>query len=157
MKSFVALLFIICLSASGIAFAADTTDVVSPASVATTDTPPAPPVTTGWGPSVVGSVGAFYFNGNYSLLAAGVNVGAAYTWDHVSHINSVGVYLGPSSQLVNGVTTTTVNALVYTNLFKTPAGGSLGLGLGTRLWQSGIDMGRALCGNTTFFALGYQF
>ena len=124
-------------------------------------TPPATTVTTpvpGWGPSVVGSVGAFYLNGNYSLLAAGVNVGAAYTFtDPSKNMNSIGIYAGPSSQLINGVTTTAINAMVYLNLYQTASMGGFGVGVGTRLWQSGENMGKAVTANTTFIALGYKF
>ena len=119
--------------------------------------PEVPPVP-GWGPSVVGSVGAFYLNGNYSLLAAGVNVGAAYTFtDPKQNVNSIGSYAGPSSQLVNGVTTTAINTMVYLNLYQTATIGGFGVGVGTRLWQSGEDMKRAVTTNTTFIALGYKF
>ena len=138
------ILLVICLVGSALA---DT---------ATTVTTPAP--ATGWGPSVVGSVGAFYLNGNYSLLAAGVNIGAAYTFtDPSKNMNSIGVYAGPSSQLVNGVTTTTINAMVYLNLYQTASVGGFGVGFGTRLWQSGEEMKRAVTAGTTFIALGYKF
>ncbi len=142
------LLLIICMSLC----------LVGAALADTTPPPATPAVATGWGPSVVGSVGAFYLNGNYSLLAAGVNVGAAYTFtDPSKNMNSIGVYAGPSSQLVNGITTTAINALVYLNLYQTASMGGFGVGVGTRLWQSGENMGKAVTANTTFIALGYKF
>lgn len=135
---------LLLLALSCTALAADTTDIVKTAP--------------GWGPSVVGSVGAFYFNGNYTLLASGVNVGAAYAWsDKSSNVNSIGFYAGPSSQLIDGVTTTTINTMVYLNLYQTASVGGFGIGLGTRVWQSGINMGKAISVNTTYLALGYKF
>ena len=128
------------------------------ATIALADSTPAPATfTPGWGPSVVGSVGAFFLNGNYSVLAAGVNVGTAYTWDDKSNVNSLGVYLGPQSSQVAGVTSTSLNAMVFLDLYKTAAAGSFGVGLGTRLWQSGIGMDKAVGIATTYLALGYQF
>ena len=110
----------------------------------------------GWGPSVVGSVGAFYLNGNYSLLSAGVNLGAAYTWDDRSkNVSSAGIYLGPQSTLANGVTTTSINVMAYLDLYKTATVGSFGVGLGTRLWESGVGIKPTAA--TTFLALGYKF
>ena len=148
MKMLVSLLVAMALAAS-VALA----DTTPPASTAVT-TVAAP----GWGPSVVGSVGAFYFNGNYSLLNGGAFVGAAYGFtDKAQNVNSVGFYAGPSSQLINGVTTTTINAMVYLNLYQTASMGGFGVGLGTRLWQSGLNMGNAIGASTTYLALGYKF
>lgn len=148
MKMLVSLLVVMALAAS-VALA----DTTPPASTAVT-TVAAP----GWGPSVVGSVGAFYFNGSYSLLNGGAFVGAAYGFtDKAQNVNSVGFYAGPSSQLINGVTTTTINAMVYLNLYQTASMGGFGVGLGTRLWQSGLNMGNAIGASTTYLALGYKF
>ncbi len=110
----------------------------------------------GWGPSVVGSVGAFYFNGNYTLLSAGANFGSAYTWDQGTNVNSAGIYVGPQSSQTNGVTATSLNLMAYVNLYKTAAAGSFGVGLGTEMWASGKGM-QAPTARTTFLALGYQF
>jgi hypothetical protein len=131
---------------SGVAFADATAAPGAPTTLA------AP----GWGPSVVGSVGAFYLNGNYKLLSAGVNVGAAYTWDDKTNVNSAGIYVGPQSQQVGNVVTTTINVMTYVNLYKTATIGSFGFGLGTQLWESGIGV-RAPTAATTFLLLGYQF
>ena len=91
-------------------------------------------------------------------MASGVNFGAAYGFtDKNSNVNSIGIYAGPSSQLVDGVTTTTINTMVYLNLYQTASYGGFGVGLGTRVWQSGVNMGKAISANTTYLALGYKF
>jgi hypothetical protein len=125
------------------------------AGFALADITPAP--APGWGPSVVGNVGAFYLNGNYKLLSAGVNVGTAYTWDDKANVNSVGIYVGPQSEQTGGVTSTSLNTMVYLNLYQTASFGGFGVGLGTRLWQSGLGMDRAVGIATTYLALGYKF
>ena len=131
------------------------------ATFALADTSTPTPATTvaspGWGPSIVGNVGAFYLNGNYTVLAAGMNVGAAYTWDQSANVNSVGVYVGPQSQQIAGVTSTSLNTMVYLNLYQTSSFGGFGVGLGTRLWQSGLGMDKAVGVSTTYLALGYKF
>jgi len=119
------------------------------------DTPAAPVAVNGWGPAAVASVGAFYFNGNYTLLSGGFSAGAAYTWTQNKNVNSAGLYLGPQSQQLNGVTTTSINAMIYVDLYKTSAG-PIGLGLGTRMWESGSGF-KAPSGATSFLALGYHF
>lgn len=131
------------------------TPAATSSTIVTTAT--ATPAAPGWGPSVVGSVGAFYFNGNYSLLNGGAFAGASYTWDQKADVNSVGIYAGPSSQLINGVTTTTINTMLYLNLYQTASAGGFGVGFGTRFWQSGLTMGKAISASTTYLALGYQF
>jgi hypothetical protein len=101
-------------------------------------------------------VGAFYFNGDYTLLQSGVFFGSAYTFaDKHANMNSAGIYLGPSSQQVKGVTTTSIDTMAYLNLYQTAESGGFGIGLGTRLWASGV--GITLRANTTFLALGYKF
>ena len=122
-----------------------------------TEPTPVKDVQFGWGPSAVASVGAFYLNGNYKLLSAGFNVGTAYTFEGTSaqNIDSVGFYLGPQSEQTNGVTTISINALCYLDLYKTSAG-RFGLGLGTRLWESGRGF-RTPNRDTTFLVLGYKF
>lgn len=117
---------------------------------------PVPAPVTGWGPSLVGSVGAFYFNGNYSLLNAGAFLGTAYTWDRNTNVSSAGIYVGPHSQQVDGVTTTSLDVLAYLDLYKTAAAGSFGVGLGTQFWRSGDGI-RAFDASTSFLALGYKF
>lgn len=154
MKKLAYLFAVLSLAFTSVAMADTTTITTSTAPTVVATTPPAP----GWGPSVVGSVGAFYFNGNYALLSGGVNVGAAYTWDDKSaNVNSAGIYVGPSSQLVNGTTTTNLNAMAYLNLYQTASAGGFGIGVGTRMWASGETMGKAISANTTFIALGYKF
>lgn len=112
---------------------------------------------TGFGPSMVGSVGAFYFNGNYSLLNAGVFVGSAYTWDHKTNVSSAGIYAGPHSSQVNGVTTTSIDIMVYLDLYKTAASGSFGVGVGTQFWKSGEGVKGSFNSDTSFLALAYKF
>ena len=152
----VSLTLLLLCSFSSLALADDS---VTPAE-AVTVIPVVPTVSAtpalGWGPSVVGNVGAFYLNGNYKLLAAGVNAGAAYTWDKVN-VNSIGIYVGPQSEQVGTTTTTTLNTMVYLNLYQTATIGGFGIGVGTRFWQSGIGMNKAVGIGTTYLALGYKF
>lgn len=133
--------------------------VLSTVIFAFADTAPVTSTTTvtapGWGPSVIGNVGAFYLNGNYRLLSGGFDAGAAYTWQQGGNINSAGLYLGPQSSQVNGITSTSLTAMIYVDLFKTSAG-QFGLGLGTEFWRSGAGM-QAPNRNNTFFAAAYKF
>ena len=111
---------------------------------------------TGWGPSVAASVSKFKFNGDYSLAAGGLFVGAAYTWDQKANVNSAGLYFGPSTMLMNGVTTTTLDVMAYVNLFTTSAY-NFGLGLGTTFWKSGTPIGKATTIGETYFAASIRF
>ena len=148
MKTIMLMLCALIVLVCGTAFA-DTVAVTVPSAPVA-----AAPVVTGWGPAVVGSVGAFYLKGNYRLLSAGANFGAAYTFDQGANVSSVGIYAGPSSSQVNGVTTTNINLMVYLDLFKTSAG-NFGVGLGTNMWQSGEGVKPSV--DKTFLALGYHF
>jgi hypothetical protein len=159
MKTLFSLITMICL-----------TMLLATAVMADTSTPNAGPVIAGTGltaettpvmgfaPSVVGSVGRFYFNGDYSLANAGVFFGAAYTFADKTNnnVNSAGLYIGPSSGMKNGVTETTIDVMTYLNLFQTASYGSFGVGAGTRLWKSG-DGFKGFSAATSFLALGYKF
>jgi hypothetical protein len=111
--------------------------------------------TPGWGPGVVGSFGKFSLNGNYSLVNGGIFVGPTYTWNQATNVNSAGFYIGPQSTLQNGVTTTTLDAMIYVALYKTSAG-SFGAGFDWTMWQSGKGI-NPINQNTTAFTLGYKF
>lgn len=122
----------------------------TPAAAATTEATEA-----GWGPSAMASVGAFYLNGDYRLLQAGVAAGAAYTLVNNKNVSSIGAYLGPQASQTAGKSDTSLVAIIYGDLFKTSAG-RFGLGLGTGFWRSGdgfISPSR----NNTFIVLGYKF
>ena len=119
------------------------------------DTPAAP--ATGWGPGVVGSLSKFTFKGDYSLLNAGVFAGAAYTINKTTNWNSFGAYVGPSSQLVNGVTTTKLDFLLYANLLQTATYGGFGIGIDIPVFQSGETVGKAISIGGCGLVLGYQF
>lgn len=140
----IALSLVLCFSLSALA---DVAPTVTPAPV------PAANVT-GWGPAVVGSVGAFYMNGDYRLLSAGVNIGAAYTFDQGTNVSSIGVYAGPQSSQLAGRTMTDITLMAYLDLFKTSAG-NFGVGLGTSMWESGSGVKPSWA--KTFLALGYHF
>lgn len=141
MKKSLLLTLLLLSIATASAFAAEEVTPVSP--------------TTGWGPAVVGDVGAFYFDGSYSLLSAGVNFGAAYTWNRNDNISSVGVYLGPQSSQKDGVTSTSINIMTYLDLYKTSAG-NFGVGIGYKAWESGRGF-KAPRNDTSYLALGYKF
>ena len=139
-----ALLLFVLMAVPILAHADDT-----PAAATTEATEP------GWGPSAMASVGAFYLNGDYRLLQAGVAAGAAYTLVNNKNVSSIGAYLGPQASQTAGKSDTSLVAIIYADLFKTSAG-RFGLGLGTGFWRSGdgfISPSR----NNTFIVLGYKF
>lgn len=148
-KLICALMLLVAMCTS--AFADATTAATTPAATVTPAVLPA----VGWGPGVVGSFSKFSFNGNYTLLNGGIFAGPQYTWDQSANVNSVGLYLGPQSGMTNGVTTTTVDAMVYVTLYQTSAG-SLGAGLGYSMWKSGDGM-EGMNKNTLFWAAGFKF
>ena len=147
---FTALFLVVSLTFVSVALADSTVTIPVATDVAKT------PVT-GFGPSIVGTVGAFYFNGDYSLLSAGFNAGTAYTFtDKWANVNSVGLYIGPQSQQIAGVISTSLNTMIYANLYQTSTVG-FGVGLGTRIWQSGMGMDRAITAGSSYLALGCKF
>jgi hypothetical protein len=105
---------------------------------------------TGWGPSAILNMSQFYMNGNYNLLAGGVGGGVAYKWAEKGFVNEAGVYLGPQSAQVAGVTTTTVALIGYVDLYK-----AFGMGLGYQFWRSGCGIQKPDGGNV-FFSVGYN-
>jgi hypothetical protein len=157
----VLLLLVVLIAATGMARADGTVITPNPAVSGIVATSPSATTTTtttvtnGWAPAAVASVGAFYLNGNYTLLSGGFSAGTAYTWTENKNVGSAGLYLGPQSQQLAGVTTTSINAMIYVDLFKTSTG-PIGLGVGTKMWESGYGF-RAPSGSTTFLALGYHF
>lgn len=154
MKNFIVGILLFIFLGAATAFAVEqplTTNGGTPA-IATTETAS---VTPGWGPSVIGNVGAFYLNGNYQLLSGGFDAGAAYTWQKNGNVNSAGIYLGPQSVQVNSQTKTTLTVMAYVDLFKTSVA-QLGVGLGYQFWGSGEGM-VAPTRNNTFLAAAVKF
>ena len=108
----------------------------------------------GWGPQVIATASAFYFNGQYKVFQGSPMVGPAYTWDQSGSVNSAGFFVGPSIVSVGGVTTTTINVLAHIGLFETSIG-KFGAGVGTEFWRS--NAGVKPTAATSFFTLDYGF
>ena len=145
---FAAILMLGMITVGAMSAQADTT-AAAPTETAATALAP------GWGPSVIATASAFYFNGKYKVFQGSPMVGPSYVWSQAGNMNSAGFYVGPSIVNDAGVTTTTINVLAHVTLFQTAKAGSFGLGVGTEFWRS--NAGVKLTAATSFFTLDYGF
>lgn len=112
----------------------------------------------GWGPSVAASVSEFFpSKGNCQLITGGVFGGLAYTWANKQNVNSMGLYFGPQSSVKGSVTTTSLDFMLYLNLLQTQRYGGFGIGLVTRVFESGKSSSKAISLANTGLVLGIQF
>jgi hypothetical protein len=132
----------LCLS-NAIAFA----DTTPPATTQVTTSAP----TLGWNTGILGSVGAFYLNGDYNLLSAGLFIGEGYTFTGSGMFDTVGLYVGPQLSKVGTNEVTALNLLIHTTI-TTIGAVPIGFGFGSRGWQSGLSEKKAWTSATTYFA-----
>jgi hypothetical protein len=106
----------------------------------------------GWGGSAVTDMSAFYFNGDYNVLSAGLGFGVSDKFElgaRRQYPNEIGLYLAPLFTGADNKNAASVSAMAHW-LFKD----AFGIGFGFRFWENGTGV-VGPNKNRAFFTLGY--
>ena len=106
----------------------------------------------GWGGSAVTDLSAFYFNGDYNVLSAGLGFGVSYKAKIGTvhkYPSEIGLYAAPLFTGTDNKNAASVSAMIH-YLFKD----AFGIGFGMRFWENGSGL-VAPNKNRAFFTLGY--
>ncbi len=136
---------IICLLTAGLYSQEKESSVLKSAGI-DTDQP-------GWGPAVLLNTIILRFNGDYSLLSAGVGVGGSYKWggnDKTRYNYEAGIYIAPQFQASDNEDIGTVSVIAHITFWK-----YFGIGIGYDFWIKGDGVDRPKK-DSSFFTLGYS-